>query len=115
MRPDFEKKMEIAQELIKWIESYDRHIVHDSILNYLSEVKESCKEDKLSSLLVSERIAEETEKMKYTNSIFENVIQSLQNKKTIRRLRSVDLGKSRLRTETAGLSAVMMMQLSQQE
>jgi 16S rRNA (uracil1498-N3)-methyltransferase len=26
---------------------------------------------------------------------------------------SVDLGKSRLRTETAGLSAVMMMQLSQ--
>ena len=27
---------------------------------------------------------------------------------------SVDLGKSRLRTETAGLSAVMMMQLSQQ-
>ena len=28
---------------------------------------------------------------------------------------SVDLGKSRLRTETAGLSAVMMMQLSQQE
>lgn len=93
MRPDFEKKMEIAQELIKWIESYDRHIVHDSILNYLSEVKESCKEDKLSSLLVSERIAEETEKMKYTNSIFENVIQSLQNKKTIRRLRSVDLGK----------------------
>lgn len=28
---------------------------------------------------------------------------------------SVDLGKSRLRTETAGLSAVMMMQLAQQE
>ena len=27
---------------------------------------------------------------------------------------SVDLGKSRLRTETAGLSAVMMMQLSKQ-
>jgi 16S rRNA (uracil1498-N3)-methyltransferase len=27
---------------------------------------------------------------------------------------SVDLGKSRLRTETAGLSVVMMMQLSQQ-
>jgi 16S rRNA (uracil1498-N3)-methyltransferase len=27
---------------------------------------------------------------------------------------SVDLGKSRLRTETAGLSAVMMMQLAQQ-
>ena len=27
---------------------------------------------------------------------------------------SVDLGKSRLRTETAGLAAVMMMQLSQQ-
>ena len=26
---------------------------------------------------------------------------------------SVDLGKSRLRTETAGLAAVMMMQLSQ--
>ena len=28
---------------------------------------------------------------------------------------SVDLGKSRLRTETAGLAAVMMMQLAQQE
>ena len=27
---------------------------------------------------------------------------------------SVDLGKSRLRTETAGLSAVMMMQLAKQ-
>jgi 16S rRNA (uracil1498-N3)-methyltransferase len=27
---------------------------------------------------------------------------------------SVDLGKSRLRTETAGLAAVMMMQLSKQ-
>jgi len=27
---------------------------------------------------------------------------------------SIDLGKSRLRTETAGLSAVMMMQLAQQ-
>lgn len=27
---------------------------------------------------------------------------------------SVDLGKSRLRTETAGLSAIMMMQLSRQ-
>ena len=27
---------------------------------------------------------------------------------------SVDLGKSRLRTETAGLAAVMMMQLAQQ-
>jgi 16S rRNA (uracil1498-N3)-methyltransferase len=27
---------------------------------------------------------------------------------------SVDLGRSRLRTETAGLAAVMMMQLSQQ-
>jgi hypothetical protein len=93
MRIDFEKKKEIAQELAIWIDKYDRHIVHANILNYLSEVKESCAEDKLMYLLVSEQFNREVEKMKYTNFIFEDIIKSLQEEKKIRHLRSVDLGK----------------------
>ena len=89
MRIDFEKKKEIAQELAIWIDKYDRHIVHANILNYLSEVKESCAEDKLMYLLVSEQFNREVEKMKYTNFIFEDIIKSLQEEKKIRHLRSV--------------------------
>lgn len=93
MRPNYEKNKEIAKDLTIWLDNYNRHIVHNSILTYLSEVKESRKEDKLACLLVSERINEETEKMKYTNCIFENITKSLQNEDTIRHLRSVDRGK----------------------
>lgn len=55
MRPDLEIKKEIAQELIKWLENYDRNIVHEKMIEQLSKVKESCRDDKLSYLLVSER------------------------------------------------------------
>jgi hypothetical protein len=96
MRPDLEIKKEIAQELIKWLENYDRNIVHEKMIEQLSKVKESCRDDKLSYLLVSERLSEEVENMTYTNSIFENIIKSLQNKRIIKHLLSVDRGKSRI-------------------
>lgn len=96
MRPDLKIKKEIAQELIKWLENYDRNIVHEKMIEQLSKVKESCRDDKLSYLLVSERLSEEVENMTYTNSIFENIIKSLQNKRIIKHLLSVDRGKSRI-------------------
>ena len=96
MRPDSKKKKEIAQELTIWLENYDRNIVHEKMIEQFSKVKESCRDDKLSYLLVSERLSEEVEKMTYTNSIFENVIKSLQNERIIRRLLSVDRGKKRI-------------------
>lgn len=93
MRTDLKGKKKIAQELTVWLKNYDCHIVHDRIMNYLLEVRDTRAEDKLAYLLVSERITEESEKMKYTNCIFENIIKSLQEEKTIRRLRSLDLAK----------------------
>lgn len=96
MRPDSKKKREIAQELTIWLENYDRNIVHEKMIEQLSKVKESCRDDKLSYLLVSERLSEEIENMTYTNSIFENIIKSLQDERTVRYLLSMDRGKRRI-------------------
>jgi len=96
MRPESKKKREIAQELTIWLENYDRNIVHEKMIEQLSKVKESCRDDKLSYLLVSERLSEEIENMTHTNSIFENIIKSLQDERTVRYLLSMDRGKRRI-------------------